>query len=287
MPPQQLASKQQNCTPVLPTTHHCGLKRHRGRATLQTAPRPQRTQEINHRTKCGTVSSPPRRAVWPFLKPAVCRVKRNNKSLPKAQDCYYVGPGIDHPRDCIRVLTANRSILTTRNVTWRHVPLSRPAPPQQLPPIAEEGGVTAGEGASGERAPSQGGGGVEEVLDNESDLDDTEVGPMLTATREAETGAGAGGVAEGDPAAPSGSHGSRVSSSSSSSSSSRETAAAAETAAAEPAATPAPAEGTSPHSRGEKRTDRSGTGRYPHFKADARGPSRRSIKWMRTPRTPC
>ena len=117
--------------------------------------------------------------MWPFLKPAVCRVKRNNKSLPKAQDCYYVGPGIDHPRDCIRVLTANRSILTTRNVTWRHVPLSRPAPPQLLPPIDEEGGSTAGEGASGERAPSQGGGGVEEVLDNESDLDDT--GPMPAA----------------------------------------------------------------------------------------------------------
>ena len=31
-------------------------------------------------------SPPPRGAVWPFLKPAVCRVKRNNKSLPKALD---------------------------------------------------------------------------------------------------------------------------------------------------------------------------------------------------------
>ena len=101
-------------------------------------------------------SPPPRGAVWPFLKPAVCRVKRNNKSLPKAQDCYYVGPGIDHPRDCIRVLTANRSILTTRNVTWRHVPLSRPAPPQQLPPIAEEGGVYSGGGRErGESAESR------------------------------------------------------------------------------------------------------------------------------------
>ena len=29
-------------------------------------------------------SPPPRGAVWPFLKPAVCRVKRANKSLPKA-----------------------------------------------------------------------------------------------------------------------------------------------------------------------------------------------------------
>ena len=46
-------------------------------------------------------SPPPRGAVWPFLKPAVCRVKRANKSLPKAQDCYYVGPGVNHPRDCI------------------------------------------------------------------------------------------------------------------------------------------------------------------------------------------
>ena len=375
-------------------------------------------------------SPPPRGAVWPFLKPAVCRVKRNNKSLPKAQDCYYVGPGIDHPRDCIRVLTANRSILTTRNVTWRHVPLSRPAPPQQLPPIAEEGGSTAGEGASGERAPSQGGGGVEEVSDNESDLDDT--GPMPAAaapycqrggvysggggvksrrkegarrgqrvqprqrsggvapgvTRNAqsasgrirsrgsgvrkttprhhrpppggeapaaelgagtagvrkttprhhrpppggeapaaELGAGTAGVRKATPQhhrpppggeAPAaelgaGAAGARKATprhhrsppgepisvastatvaaespaAAAAAAAAAAEAAAAETAAAEPAATPAPAEGASPHSRGEKRTDRSGTGRYPHFKADARGPSQRSIKWMRTPRTLC
>ena len=106
-------------------------------------------------------SPSPRGAVWPFLKPALCHVKRANKSLPKAQDCYYVGPGVNHPRDCMRVLTANRSILTTRNVTWRHVPLPPPAPPQQRPPIAEEGGSTAGEDESGEGAPSQGGGRAE------------------------------------------------------------------------------------------------------------------------------
>ena len=403
-------------------------------------------------------SPPPRGAVWPFLKPAVCRVKRNNKSQPKAQDCYYVGPAIDHPRDCIRVLTANRSILTTRNVTWRHVPLSRPAPPQQLPPIAEEGGSTAGEGASGERAPSQGGGGVEEVwttsptlttwrwgpcprqlppivkegestagegasnqggrrvqgVDSEFSLGNAaEVWPpVLPATREAlaaelgagaagvrkttprhhrpppggeapaaELGAGAAGVRKATPQhhrpppggeAPAaelgaGAAGARkatprhhrppsggeapaaefaaaatgvrtatprhqrfppggeapaakyvaaatgvrkvtprhhrsplggpisvastatvaAESPAAAAAAAAAEAAAAETAAAEPAATPAPAEGTSSHSRVEKRTDRSGTGRYPHFKADARGPSRRSIKWMRTPRTPC
>ncbi|CAM9437793.1 unnamed protein product [Pylaiella littoralis] len=89
-------------------------------------------------------SPPPHGGVWPFLKPAVCRVKRDNKSQPKAQDCHYVGPGVNHPRDCMRVITASRSILTTRHVTWRHVPPAPLAPPQPLPPIIEEGEPAAG-----------------------------------------------------------------------------------------------------------------------------------------------
>ena len=106
-------------------------------------------------------SPPPRGAVWPFLKPAVCRVKRNNKSQPKAQDCRYVGPGVKHPRHCMRVLTANHSILTTRNVTWRQVPLSPLVPSKQLLPIAEEWDSTVREGESGEGTISSttGGGG--------------------------------------------------------------------------------------------------------------------------------
>ena len=103
---------------------------------------------------------------------------------------------------------------------------SPPRAPQQLPPVAEEGGSTAGEGASGEGAPSQGGGRAEEDLDGEPDLDVTEVEPMLIEmgkTETAETGAGAGGVTEGDPVASSESHGSnstssRISSTSSTSS---------------------------------------------------------------------
>ena len=70
---------------------------------------------------------------------------------------------------------------------------------------------------------------MEEDLDGESDLDVTEVGSMLTAIRKTETvetGAGAGGVAEGDPAASMDSSGSnstsrRTSSSTSNSTSSR------------------------------------------------------------------
>ena len=142
---------------------------------------------------------PPRGAVWPFLKPAVCRAKRNNKSQPKAQDCYYVRPGVNHPRDCMRVLTATRPILTTRNVTWRQVPLFPPVPSKELLPIAEEGESTAREGESGEGTSSQGGERVEVDLDGESDLDVTEVGHVLPAIRRTQTAgarAGAGGVAE-------------------------------------------------------------------------------------------
>ena len=100
----------------------------------------------------------------------------------------------------MRVLTVNRSILTTRNVTWRQVPLSPPTPSKQLIPIAEEGESTGREGENGEGTSSQGGGRVEVDLDDESDLDVTEVGHVLPAiwkTQTAGARAGPGVVAEG------------------------------------------------------------------------------------------
>ena len=105
----------------------------------------------------------------------------------------------------MQVLTTHRTILTTRNVIWQHVPPASPGPQQHLPHFAEEGEARAGEGASGEGASSQGGGTVTE-LDSESDLDVTEVGPVLPATRKVpatEAGARTGGVAEGNLPAPS------------------------------------------------------------------------------------
>ena len=45
--------------------------------------------------------------VWPFLKPAIYGVKRAKQSQPKAQGCYYVRPSVNHPRDCMRVLTTH------------------------------------------------------------------------------------------------------------------------------------------------------------------------------------
>ena len=138
--------------------------------------------------------------VWPFLKPTIYRVKRENNSQLEAQDCSYVVPSVNHPPDCIRVLTTHRTILTIRNATWQHIPPAPPAPQQHLPPIVEKGESTAGEGASGEGASSQGGARVED-LDSESDLGMTGVGPVLPATRKApvvEAGAGTGGVVEGN-----------------------------------------------------------------------------------------
>ena len=136
--------------------------------------------------------------VWPFLNLAICTLKRDAKSQPKAQGCYNV-PGSTQrlpPRDCMRVLTTHRSILTTRNVTWQHVPSAPSAPQQQLPPVAEKEESTAREGASGESASSRGRWSVED-LDSETDLNMTEVWPTVPPTmREApaaEPGARAGG----------------------------------------------------------------------------------------------
>ena len=96
----------------------------------------------------------------------------------------------------MRVLTAHRSILPTRNVAWQPVPSVPPAPLQQLSPIAEEGESTAGKGASGEGTPSQGEGRVE-YLYSEFGLDMTEVWPPVPPqTLKApavEHGSGAGG----------------------------------------------------------------------------------------------
>ena len=100
----------------------------------------------------------------------------------------------------MRVLTANHSILITRNVTWRHVPLSPHMPSKQLLPIAEERESTAREGENGEGMSSQGGGRVEIDLDGESNLKIVKVGhvlPVIRKTQSAGARAGARGVAEG------------------------------------------------------------------------------------------
>ncbi|CAB1116999.1 unnamed protein product [Ectocarpus sp. CCAP 1310/34] len=105
---------------------------------------------------------PPPRATNPFLQPAVYKVKRTHKSEPKAQKCFYLGPGINTNRDCVRILNEKRQAITTRNSTWQSVPAAPTALPQSLPPIAEEEEEFAtGEDEVGEGASSQGGGRAE------------------------------------------------------------------------------------------------------------------------------
>ena len=57
----------------------------------------------------------------PFLKPGFCRQRRLHKLEPKAQECYYLGPPMNHPHDAMRVLTKGRIVVTTRNVAWRRI----------------------------------------------------------------------------------------------------------------------------------------------------------------------
>lgn len=65
---------------------------------------------------------PPIGATQPFLRPAICRLKRENNSEPETQVCFYLGPEIKHPRGGMRILTESGSTLIARNLSWRHVP---------------------------------------------------------------------------------------------------------------------------------------------------------------------
>ena len=53
----------------------------------------------------------------PFLRPAYCRWKRPSMSHPQAESCFYLGPGIDHPSDSLRMLTRANKVVETRDVT--------------------------------------------------------------------------------------------------------------------------------------------------------------------------
>ncbi|CAB1104429.1 unnamed protein product [Ectocarpus sp. CCAP 1310/34] len=83
-------------------------------------------------------------------------------SEPKAQKCFYLGPGINTNNSCVRILNEKRQAITTRKFTWQSVPAAPTALPQSLHPIAEEEQEFAtGEDEVGEAASSHGGGRAE------------------------------------------------------------------------------------------------------------------------------
>ena len=76
----------------------------------------------------------------PFLRPAYCRWNRPSKSFPRAESCFYLGPGIDHPSDSLRGFTGANKVVETRDVTWEAM-LDAEASPPRLLGLPEQGGA--------------------------------------------------------------------------------------------------------------------------------------------------
>ena len=76
---------------------------------------------------------------YPFLHPAYRRRNRPSKSFPRAESWFYLGPGIDHPRDSLRMLTQANKVVETRDVTWG-VAVNAGAPSHSLPEMPEHRG---------------------------------------------------------------------------------------------------------------------------------------------------
>ena len=56
----------------------------------------------------------------PFLKPGFYHATRTLKSESKAQVCFFLNIGSNHPRDCCKVLLVSGRRSYTRDVTWEH-----------------------------------------------------------------------------------------------------------------------------------------------------------------------
>ena len=99
----------------------------------------------------------------PFLKPVCCKVKRENKSQPKAQECVYLGPAPNYPQDSVRVPTRDRTVLIMHHITWKRVSPAPLVPAQMLDSLStEEGGSEADDESTSDR----GDGGVVDQLDD-------------------------------------------------------------------------------------------------------------------------
>ena len=80
----------------------------------------------------------------PFLTPGFYKFKRTIKMDLKAREYFYLGPARNHPSESKRGLVRTGKVVITRNVTWAHVPLSRP-------PTVKPTSLVEGEGCDHER----------------------------------------------------------------------------------------------------------------------------------------
>ena len=122
----------------------------------------------------------PQSSPIPFLKPGFCKFKRTNKMDPEAREYFYLGPARNHPSESKRALVRTGKGITTRNVSWAHVPLSRPPTVTSTPLVDGEGcdhgknrevSSFGGETELGDAETESSGEGVEMVT---SEADDTE-----------------------------------------------------------------------------------------------------------------
>lgn len=74
-------------------------------------------------------------SMLPFLKPGYCRVRRDSKAAPKAEICFYLNGGSNHPSSSFKVKLPSGAVVYTRDVTWAH-----PREPFTLPEPAGGGG---------------------------------------------------------------------------------------------------------------------------------------------------
>ena len=109
---------------------------------------------------CG---KPPPVVLLPFLKPGYCKVKRKNKSQPKAQECFYLDHAANLPRDAVRVQTKHRTLRITGHVSWQRVSPSPPVPAPMYDSLSQE------EGGSEADDKSTSGGGGRGVMDEEDE----------------------------------------------------------------------------------------------------------------------
>ncbi|MEP4523414.1 MAG: hypothetical protein ABJ005_05350, partial [Alloalcanivorax venustensis] len=67
------------------------------------------------------------------------RIHRTHKSDPKAERCFYLNRGRNHPRDCVKVVTACGPTSNSRDVIWEveRKPIIEAAPQARKDSVAE------------------------------------------------------------------------------------------------------------------------------------------------------
>ena len=85
----------------------------------------------------------PKLRMLPFLRPGYCRVRRNNKAEPKAEQCFYLSRGTRRPAYSLKVIMSSGAITYTRDLTWEHPRAPFPSAPAEISrhmSAPEEGG---------------------------------------------------------------------------------------------------------------------------------------------------